>query len=166
VNEPVKLLFDECVGAHIAAGFGDFLRTQYAEAHEVRHLSEFQKLGTADEIWIPDMASKGFVAVTGDRGKNGRGKKLPLLCVKYSMTHIMFLPSIHSMKSADKIRAVISLWEDIAKASKSPRGSRFMMSSAGTDFKPRMWLSEIDAAEREIAAKYNDGTVPPPKMLF
>ncbi len=153
MNEPVKLFFDECVGAHIAAGLGDFLRKTYGEKHDIRHIRDILKLGTPDEVWVPQIAAMGFVLITGDRSKDPKGKKLKLLCVKFQMTQIVFAHSLHSLKSAEKIRAVIAMWEPISLAAAAPRGARFMIGMS-TGPVPKMWEAEVSEEERARAREY------------
>ena len=153
MNEPVKLLFDECVGAPVAEHFGLFLKGIYPEPHEVRHCLDFQKQGIPDEQWIPEMARNRFMVITADRGKRTNGKKLPLLCVKFAMTHIMFGPSVHDLKSSAKVLALGAVWEKIIAAYHGERGSRFLMTMRGGTH-PVINRVAISDAEQKRAARY------------
>lgn len=157
MNETVKLLFDECIGSPIATAFGVFLQGLYTAKHEIKHIREFQLLGTADEIWVPQVRDLGFMIVTADRSKDPKGIKMRLLCLKNQITQITLGPSVHHMKSPDKIVAITSVWNELVEAANAPAGSRFIIScvpgKAAT-----LQAQEISAEERDAAARY---LVPP-----
>jgi hypothetical protein len=157
VNESVKFFFDECIGAKVAHDFGRFLQDIYGTPHEIKHISEILKLGITDDIWVPEIAAAGFIAITSDRSKDPKGAKLKLLGIKFGLTNVMLASSVHHLKTPAKIRALTDTYEKIIEVVNAPKGTRFMMAMS-TGPVPRMWEVEVTEAEKAEAAKYN---VPP-----
>src|SRR5262245_57359260 len=92
----------------------------------LRHVLEFQSQGVFDEVWVPQIAAEGWIIITADRGKRGRqgkGEKLPLLCRRFAITHVMLSAAIHRKNGFEKTRAILAAWPDIAKLPGEPRGS-------------------------------------------
>ena len=104
-------------------------------------------------MWVPRIAAVGFVLITGGWSKDPKGKGLKLLCVKYQMTQLVFSHSLHSLKSAEKIRAVIAMWEPISLAAAAPRGSPFMIGRS-TGPVPKMCEVKISEEEKAVARNY------------
>ena len=148
----VKLLFDECVGSHIAEKLAQFL-LDTGQNVEVKHIREFQQLGTPDEIWVPKLSALGYVTITGDRSKDPKKTKLKLLCVKFQMTLLMLATSVYQLKSADKAIALTAAWHKIMQVAAGPRGDRYMMSMS-TGSTPTIWPMPITDEERRKAASY------------
>ncbi len=57
------------------------------------------------------------------------------------------------LKSAEKIRAVIAMWEPISLAAAGPRGSRFMIGMS-TGPVPKIWEVEVSEEEKAVAKIY------------
>jgi hypothetical protein len=82
-----------------------------------------------DETWIPDMAQEGWIVLTADRGKGGRGKgeKLPVLCRAFGMTHILMSGSLHRRTSIQKVTAILEVWDNINELPEQPKGSAWSL---------------------------------------
>lgn len=106
-----------------------------SEPVELAHVLDFYAQGTPDEEWIPAIASKGWIVVTADRGKRSSrgGEKLPMLCRQWRVTHAVMSAKIHAMKSIEKIRCLLEVWDDLVALQHAPRGSRhsIRLSSGG-----------------------------------
>ena len=101
------------------------------ETHEFFHLQEYARKGTPDSEWLPERAQDGWMLITADLARKAKGKgrenNLAMLCRVYKMTHIVLGPSIHRMKQFDKMRAIFTVWDDLKKAFRAERGSRFVL---------------------------------------
>lgn len=108
------------------------LLSWHSPAPVFAHLQDYVAKGTPDSVWIPQMAEEKWIILTADRGKHGR-IKLPAICTAYQITHILMGPSLLHRKQLEKARAIVAIWEDIAKCSSAPSGSRFRftISSSG-----------------------------------
>jgi hypothetical protein len=95
----------------------------------IRHLLDFFTAGTSDAVWVPKIASEGWVVLTADRGKSSSKNKLPGICEQFKVTHILMGSSILHLKQNQKAHAIISVWEEIKKCNEAPKGSRFIMSA-------------------------------------
>jgi len=109
-----------------------FLRdVQGPEADELLFLDEFiGERGVKDGVWIPRAVEDGVdVIITADQGRQTKGDKLPELCEKYEITHVLL-----SGKLCDKGREVItfaifSIWPKIRQAYEEP-SLRFRLTTA------------------------------------
>lgn len=101
------------------------------ECHEFFHLMEYVKSGTRDSVWVPQRASEGWILITADSARKakglGRENNLARLCRQHRITHVVLGPSIHRMKQFDKMRAILTVWDDLKKVAEASPGSRFML---------------------------------------
>lgn len=106
---------------------------QSEERPELRHILEFQQQGVWDEQWIPRVASEGWILITADRGKKGskKGEKLPRLCVRHRITHVVLSAGIHRRKSFEKVLAILSVWYELLQLRDVPPGSRYQLEPTG-----------------------------------
>jgi hypothetical protein len=81
MDQPVKLLLDECLGHPLAEDIKKMLSWD-TPPPTISHLFEFFKSGETDDVWIPKIASEGWVILTADRGKKGK-VKLPGICLQH-----------------------------------------------------------------------------------
>jgi len=162
LNPPTLLLFDECIGRPAVRQLAVFIKELNADPiPEIRHILEFQEEGLRDEEWIPRMAGAGWTVVTADRGKGGirGGEKLPRICAKLGVTHILLGPSIHSQKSADKILSILAVWPQIIDIARNKPGTRWRISTTGKGEDPkRVRIDQIELPPVDPA--------PPPGHLF
>jgi len=126
-----RLLFDECVGKPAMDAIHGVVKLGPLRPLEMRHVLEYQRPGTPDSKWIPALAADGnWIVLTSDSGKSGRGglaEKLPLLCLKHSVSHVILSPTMHLRPAFAKSRAILNAWEDIAAIMKHAAGSRFSL---------------------------------------
>ena len=103
---------------------------------DAKHIYDFQMVGIRDEVWIPQVASEERVIITADAGKGGfkNGEKLPTLCVRFGITHVVLTPAIHHRRVIDKTSVLITVIADLLKLRLEPKGSRFSlrMNNSGT----------------------------------
>ena len=158
-QEKPKFIFDECIGKPIV---DEIARLQnMAEAEDqatVKHILDMQPHGIWDEIWAPKIVPEGWIIISGDRGKKGRkkGEKLPIICLQYSISHVLLGPSAHNQRNFSKLLTILSVWFDLVKVVPgAPKGSRFAIESA-TRGHGRLVPKPTPKT----------GTPPPPGMLF
>ena len=96
---------------------------------EFRHVCDFFQQGTYDSVWIPQIASEeGWIVITSDGGRNpSKGGKLPELCREHKITHVILSPTLHNKTAADKVAALLLVWNEIELLQKVPPGSRFKL---------------------------------------
>jgi PIN like domain len=130
VTKKLKLMFDECIGKPVMESLPQLLSFSKHDQFELGHVLDRQKQGIHDEDWIPQLAPEGWIVVTGDRGKGGKkkGEKLPFVCMRNQVTHIMLGPSLLHKPSFDKVVAIVQVWDEIAKLPDAPAGSAFLLS--------------------------------------
>jgi hypothetical protein len=129
-----RLLFDECIGKPIVVCFGRLLELAHDdEKAELTHVLDFQKQGIWDEVWVPQIKSEGRIVITGDGGRGGvsKGEKLPRLCARYGITHVILSPKMHVRKSFRKMISVLSVWHQIITLNEVDPGSRHFLEPLG-----------------------------------
>jgi hypothetical protein len=125
---PIKLLFDENIGAPIGlhiAGVLSFHKSPPVIDFVVRKFGP----GAKDHDWIPLIADEGWIVLSTDRSKRCGGAKLERVCAAYRVTHILMSTSLHERKQFEKAVVILRMWDDIANLASAPRGSghRLMM---------------------------------------
>jgi hypothetical protein len=126
LNQPVKLLLDECLGPPLAKDLAQMLSWD-TPPPEIKHLFQYFKSGTKDSEWIPEIAREQWIILTTDKGKKKDNAKLPLICAAYKVTHIVMGPSLLHAKQIQKAGAIIALWEKIKECHEAPKGTKFRM---------------------------------------
>ncbi len=126
------LLFDECFGRPSIDRLSQLVSVDKAEKPEIRHIFDFAPSGTFDEVWIPNLATQGWTVITSDRGSQpnrNRGEKLPRLCARYAITHILLSPTVHGRTSFEKLLTVLDVWYDLLGIASDPaqRGKRYVL---------------------------------------
>ena len=113
VSRPIKLLFDECLTGPVVRHLHGLLSYTKLKI-EVMLLPDFIKRGTHDDEWVPKIKDEGWIVVTGDSGKGGtgRGTKLPFVCAREGVTHVMLSGRLQQKTGFEKARAFISVWEE------------------------------------------------------
>lgn len=152
---PARLLFDECLGRPAVDRLSRFLADGPSDKPDVSHLFEFAPTGTADEVWIPMLASEGWTVVTADGGKTPnkkRGEKLPVLCARLSVTHVILSSTVHQRRTFEKLLTILSVWYPLMELASDPmkRGSRYM-------------LEPLDSLQRG-SGRLSRREIPPPHL--
>ncbi len=124
MSEPVKLLFDECLGKPLLEDIKRLLAWDIPPP-VIEHLLDFFNSGTCDSVWIPKVANEGWIILTADRGKKSSHMKLPSICEAYKITHILMSASVLNLKQSQKANAIVAVWEEIKQCQEAPKGSRF-----------------------------------------
>ena len=132
MNNPPKLLFDECVGKPLVEMLRELLAMAVEENHaEVQHILDiYNQQGTKDDDWIPFIGSHGYIVITQDLGRSA-GAKLPKLCVDYGITHVLLSPSMGRRKKLEKLLSILSVWYDLIGLAGEAPGSRFQIEPNG-----------------------------------
>lgn len=131
-----KLLFDECVGRPLVDELRRLSIGLDTEGVEIEHVLNLQFGSTNDDQWIPEIASEGWIIVTGDRGKrqkSGRGAKLPIVCAEYGVTHVVLSTAVNSFNTQRKFQAIVDHWEELIELRNATPGSTFQIQLVSSD---------------------------------
>ncbi|MCB9211593.1 MAG: hypothetical protein H6609_19695 [Ignavibacteriales bacterium] len=129
MNE-IRLFFDNCIGTSISRSIGKVLEFHRLKP-EVKHIQDFFIASITDDKWVPKIAKEKWIVVTTDKAKRYGGAKLPSICKKYNVTHILISGKLHNAPQFEKARAIISLFPQIVKGAEEPLGTRFSMRYTG-----------------------------------
>jgi len=147
-----RILFDECIGQPTLDAVKAILGFSALDA-DVAHVVQLYGAGTLDDVWIPRAASEGWIIVTTDRGKQkSRGGKLPELCKRYRLTHVVFSAGANKMRAFQKQRAIVDHWEELVALTKEPPGSCYSLRCVGPSDRGRTVLVLVSRGE-EIGPK-------------
>jgi hypothetical protein len=124
---PLRLLFDDCLSKNAVRALADIAQFSRG-AVEVSHLANLDSEGDLDDDWIPRLTGAGYLLVTTDRGKKkSRGGKLPILCQRNGMRHVMMSAAVHNLNQFDKLRALFVVWPHLVDASAADAGAGFVL---------------------------------------
>ncbi|HET6879499.1 MAG TPA: hypothetical protein VFI31_05070 [Pirellulales bacterium] len=115
---------------------------------EIFHLATVDCGGEIDDVWIPKQASEGGLLITTDRGKKkSRGGKLPVICQRHGLRHVMMSAAVHKLNQFDKLRALFSVWPKLIEASAAAPGAGFVLKkhSVGFDLVPALPMKQRGA---------------------
>lgn len=137
MNEPPKFLFDECLGRPITEVLRRFVGLHRHQVGIIHLLDKFPA-GTHDDVWIPVIAKEGWIIVSADRGKSS-GPKLPSVCAKLGVRHILYSPRAASLPQFEKARAFLRVWRDAVNLWEANPGTRadLKFNAAGPVLDPR-----------------------------
>ena len=102
----MKVLVDENIGKPLVKALSAILHFHPSKPL-FKSLLEYYESGTLDPEWIKGIAEDGWVVITSDRGKKSGGDKLPRLCRKYQVTHVLISGKLHNSPQFEKIKAII-----------------------------------------------------------
>jgi hypothetical protein len=127
-----RLLFDECLGRPAVDLLKQLVAMGGGDKPVLSHILEFAPSGTRDESWIPRLAPEGWTVITSDGGRKPnkkRGEKLPRLCARYAVTHILISPYIHNLTSFEKLLSILSVWYPVLEIASDPArlGTRHLL---------------------------------------
>ncbi|WP_435007589.1 hypothetical protein P12x_004854 [Tundrisphaera lichenicola] len=127
-----RFLFDECMGKPSIEPLSKLIGMGRGEKPEVGHLLDIVPSGTPDEVWIPQIARDGWLLITTDGGRTPnkkRGEKLPRLCARYAITHILLSSAVHSRTAFEKLLTVLSVWYALVDIADKPtfKGNRYAL---------------------------------------
>lgn len=144
--KPFKLLFDECLGKPLVDRINGLVSLE-SEPSTLAHLCDKFAPGTCDSIWLPKVAEEGWTIITSDRGKNGR-VKLPDICLRLSITHVLLGPSVLHKKQGEKAILIVEAWRKMKDACmRAPSGTRFQLTSTEKGFR----FAEVQKPLIEVA---------------
>lgn len=124
-TEPPKFLFDECLGRPLTQALRNLIAFH---RHQIGLLHIFDRFppGTRDEVWVPAIAREDWIVVSVDRGKSP-GPKLPAICAKLGVRHILLAPSAAQLPQFEKARAFLRVWRDALNLAQAPAGTRALL---------------------------------------
>lgn len=130
MTQALRLLFDDCLSKHAVQALKTL--TDFSDgAVQVTHLVDLSLSGELDDDWIPRIATEGWIVVTTDRGRKNRGGKLPLICRRCNVTHVMLSAAIHKRNTFEKLRAIFDVWPSLLTASAGTRGAGYLLQATG-----------------------------------
>lgn len=126
VDGPPTFIFDECIGWPILETVEPLLRLHNLP-FRLKHVVEYYK-GAKDDEWVPEIARNGWIVITADRGvRPSRGGKLPFICKRNGVTHILLSGALHASNAAVKASCIVASWTDIYDTAQASPGSRFIL---------------------------------------
>ena len=124
---PLRILFDDCLSKKAVQALADIAQFSRG-AVEVSHLASLDSEGDLDDDWIPRFSGDGYLLVTTDRGKKkSRGGKLPIICQRNGMRHVMMSAAVHNLNQFDKLRALFTVWPNLLSAANAVPGAGFVL---------------------------------------
>ena len=125
-----RFLLDECLGRPIVEPLAKLIGMGGGEKPELRHVLDFTASGTRDEVWIPSVAREGWTVITADRGSTPnkqRGEKLPRLCARFNITHILLSSAVQNRTGFEKLLTILSVWYKLIDIADDPtaQGNRY-----------------------------------------
>ena len=119
----IRLLFDETFGHPIVQAMARLLSFHELKP-EVRHLFDVAAPGTPDPEWVPAIVEGDWIVISADHGRRG-GPKLPWICRKLGVTHVLLKGQMIHRRQFEKARAVLVVWPEMVDVADAPRGSRY-----------------------------------------
>lgn len=126
MSDTVKLLFDENFSRPLIRDLAT-LAAYSPDNPSLTHLLELSPPGVGDDVWIPRVASEGFIVITADRGKRSGGPKLPAVCEANNVTHLLLSGRVSQTVQFEKARALLAVWPELLETVMAPKGSRFLL---------------------------------------
>ena len=125
-----RFLLDECLGRPIVEPLSQLIAMGKGEKPVIEHVLNLTASGTRDEVWIPQIARDGWTVITGDGGRTPnkqRGEKLPNLCARYGVTHVILSSAVHQRTAFERLLTVLSVWYQMTDIANDPsaRGNRY-----------------------------------------
>jgi hypothetical protein len=152
-------LIDDCIGGPAVKQLGatladEYRQSKYAHCFKFESIADIFRQGALDEQWVPRIQKQGYIIITADRGKGGKGGKgqtLPDLCRRYGITHVMLSNELHKSNSQTKADAIRETFEALLALATVPHGSGFMLERA----RGRLRLVNQDLRNRKPGKKKN-----------
>lgn len=133
MSAPLRLLFDDWLSKHAVNSLREIAQFSRG-AVEVSYLATLNCEGKLDDEWVPQLAGGGYLLITTDRAKKkSRGSKLPVLCRRSGLRHVMLSAAVHSLSQFDKLRAIFSVWPKLLNAASAPPGAGFLLKKTSLD---------------------------------
>ena len=118
--ERLRVLLDECVSSPRAV---TAIKTvldipEDSNPPEIVFLADFVgQEGMKDNVWIPKAAEAGYsLVLTADKGRKKRGDKLPELCRKHNLTHILIGSRLKEKGQRHITFAILGAWPSVLSA--------------------------------------------------
>ncbi len=123
----MKLFFDECLSKRLPVQISQIYSEDYPDLKTL-HLTECYEPGTPDEKWIPLLEKeKDWIVITADDGMGSNKAKLPLICAKLGITHIVMTPALHQSPYREHKQAILCLWPQFVFIPQPPKGTKISM---------------------------------------
>lgn len=132
MSTPLKLLFDECCSRRLARELHEFYHRDYPGL-EIRHVLDDWSAGTPDSEWLKTLrADSTWIVITKDAGKNAAPEKLPLICLAWGITHVLFTSGIIQKGFLTQKNALAGVWEKLFLLHRLPPGSQVKLGEASS----------------------------------
>ena len=135
--QPLRLLFDECCSKRLPGKLAEI----YAEDYQIetKHLTEFFSKGDDDADWLPLIESGGWIVITTDRGKDPKKPKLPVICERLGINHLMFTSELLNAGYAAQKQALLCVWPQLVRITALPKGTGVMLGYRAFKHGLTMW---------------------------
>lgn len=120
----LKLYFDECTCEELPKKLKELYSEHYPQ-FEVRHYREDFEGGLTDSQWIPQL-SNDWIVVTTDKGTQPN-ERLPLICDKNSITHLVITPTLLHLGYEKYKQAILCVWPQITQMPLLPKGTTVLL---------------------------------------
>jgi hypothetical protein len=160
LSEPLRFLFDECISATVMDSLAEIFAVSY-DGVQFKHIRDYQLLGVEDKVWLPQIQSEGgWIVITADRGKAG-GKdadKLPMICDRLGITHVVLSAPVHQQKMADKVASVIAVFKELVDLiQEAVPGARFSIRKTALG---RVHVVRVEKRQQKRDAGDESGAAP------
>ncbi len=128
MSRKLKLFFDVNLSRLLARELYEFYKSDFPDL-EVKHLTEFTQSDAPDPDWIALLQKESdWIVISCDRGKNSKlEQKLPLICKKLKVTHILLSSGLAKKTKAEQKQAIAAVWQDIVAFASHPAGSQALL---------------------------------------
>ena len=146
----MRLCFDECCSTKLAKELKAFYASDYPDL-TVRHVLQDYPRGTADSVWLSDLANRGdWIVISSDSGKNSKKEKLPLICSQFGLTHVLITPTLINGGYTMQKAALVAIWYKLPDLLHLPKGTsvrlgKISAASGGMAFELRVGGKSLGA---------------------
>lgn len=127
----LRLLFDEMYGRPIIEAFSQLVEFDRSGTQVEQLINILGTNGVPDDEWLPQIKDQGYVVVSRDKGSRSGRAKLPIICMKLGITHVLVVGRIATLPQFEQIRALLSVWPALLNTVEYPAGTRFKLKMSG-----------------------------------
>lgn len=131
----LKLLFDECVSSpRLARDLKAFFTDGDGNCTaEISLLQDKFKGGEDDPVWLKQLSVEGnWIVITKDKG-NSTGPKLPMICQKLGITHVIISKGLEHAGYEALKQAFADVWQFLLLAPTLAGGTRISLRYTNTN---------------------------------
>lgn len=89
----MRIMFDATFGPNFVMALRSIFALHASPKPLLEHLYERFPEGVKDPEWIPTLSGGDYLVITADLGRGG-GPRLPRICSRHKITHVLFSPSM------------------------------------------------------------------------